>query len=72
MKATLTIGERVFTITTDFPSSSYGQPVVLCDGQITDIGVVYEPNECGCNVLDMLADAAGIHNRLAKKYDTPR
>lgn len=62
MKASITIGEREFTITTDFPSSCHGQPVVLVDGQITDIPVAYEPDECGCNVLDLLANVAGIHD----------
>ncbi len=62
MNAKLMIDGRQVIITNEHATSSYGLPVVLVDGEITDIGVEYEADRCECNILDMLADAAGIHN----------
>lgn len=60
MELSTTINGQVITITTDHAASSYGNPVVLIDAELTDIQAQYAPDECECNVLDLLANAAGI------------
>jgi len=60
MKTALTIDGKAIEITTDHAASSYSQPVVLVDGELTNVPAAHEADECGCNVLDMLADAAGV------------
>jgi hypothetical protein len=61
MTVTLNYGQHTLTITTDHGASSYGQPVVCIDGDLTDIPVSYEPDEPYIpSALQQLADAAGI------------
>lgn len=50
-------------VTKNHVSSSYGIPVLLIDGEIVDHAKINMTlDECGCNVLDMLADTRGIHD----------
>ena len=61
MKVTVTIGRHTYTITTEHSASSYGLPVCLRDGELTDIRAEYEGDEPVMpSVLDLLADAAGV------------
>jgi hypothetical protein len=61
MRATISFHGTSIEITTDHAASSYGQPVVLIDGELTDIAVEYEADEPAIpTVLDRLADAAGV------------
>jgi hypothetical protein len=61
------IGKREYVATNDHAASSYGQPVVLQDGELTDIGCTYATDECHCYALRLLADMAGIHNGPATR-----
>ena len=60
MKITVKIDERDIEITTEHSASSYNQPIVLVDGELTDFQAHYERDECGCSILGLLADAAGV------------
>ncbi len=61
MRTTTTINNQRIEITTEHPASSHGIPIVLVDGELTDVPVEHEPDYCHCTALDLLADAAGIH-----------
>lgn len=45
MICTIQLNNRKIEVTTERAESSYGQPVVLVDGQITDISAMYEADE---------------------------
>ena len=61
MRLTLKIGRHEYTITTDHSASSYGIPVVLRDGELSDIIAEYEADEPDMpTALDLLADAAHV------------
>jgi hypothetical protein len=61
MKAQVTIGGREITITTEHSASSYGLPVVLIDGELTNLPATFEHEPGQTTALDLLADRAGIH-----------
>ena len=61
MKLTMQIDGHEYTATTEHASSSHGIPVVLRDGEITDIQAEYTADEAAtCHPLDSLAEAAGV------------
>jgi hypothetical protein len=61
MKLTLKLGGNEYTVTTEHSTSSHGIPVVLRDGEITDIQAEYTADEAAtCHPLDSLAEAAGV------------
>ena len=60
METTITINGHIYTATTERAESSYGQPVVLRDGEITDLRATHRENECNCTILGLLADRAKI------------
>ena len=61
MRMTMHVGGHEYTVTTDHASSSYGIPVVLRNGEITDIQAEYTADEAAtCHPLDGLAEAAGV------------
>jgi hypothetical protein len=63
MKATFSHDGYEYTLTNEHAASSYGQPVLLLSAnRLTDAVVTYEPDECGCTILALLADIRGIHN----------
>ena len=55
-------GPLEIEVITEHAASSHGQPVVLVNGELANWPVEYEPDECSCNILDMLADERGVHN----------
>jgi len=61
MRATFSTGRHEYTITTEHAASSYGIPVIIVDGELTDGRVQYSPDEYEPpTVLSILADAAGV------------
>ena len=56
------LGATRVEVTTEHATSNHGLPVVLVDGTVTDTPAEYRPDPCGCTALDLLADAAGIHD----------
>lgn len=62
MKMNYTHDGYSIEITTEHSSSSNGQPVLLSDGRLTETVVEYEPDDCSCTILGMLADVRGIHD----------
>ena len=61
MKLTMQIDGHEYTITNEHASSSYGIPVVIRNGEITDIQAEYTADEAAtCHPLDLLAEAAGV------------
>lgn len=52
---------KEFCITTEHSASSYGQPVVLVDGELTNIVPEVEFSTSERSPLDHIADAWGIH-----------
>lgn len=61
MKLTLKIDGTEYTITNEHATSSHGIPVVLRDGEITDIQAEYTADEAAtCHPLDSLAEASGV------------
>lgn len=61
MKATFSTDDHSYEITTEHASSSHGQPVLLSDGQLTDVEVEYEPEfPEPPTALRLLADVAGV------------
>ena len=61
MKLTMQIDGHEYTATTEHASSSHGIPVVLRDGEITDIQAEYTADDAPtCHPLDILAEAAGV------------
>jgi hypothetical protein len=67
MRMSMSIGAHQYEITTDHSASSYGQPVVLRDGELTNLTAEYSADECHCSALGLLADIAGIHNGPATR-----
>lgn len=52
-----------FEITTEHPAASYGRPVVLVDGTLTDGAPHYEQDAVEQpHPLDVLASAANVHD----------
>jgi len=67
MRIELKVDGRDIAVTTEHAASSYGQPVVLVDGELTDIvatdrGEQSEDAHPIHDALDALADNAGIHD----------
>ena len=61
MKLTMQIDGHEYTATTEHASSSHGIPVVLRDGEITDIRAEYTADDTPTShPLDLLAEAAGV------------
>lgn len=70
MTATITYNRHTITITTEHAASSYGLPVVLLDGQLTDISVEYTPAEPECpSALEQLATMAHVHDGRRTRKD---
>lgn len=63
MKATFRTDGYEYELTTEHATSSLGQPVLLSDGQLTDVQIDYQPDTPEAPTpLDLLADVAGIWN----------
>jgi hypothetical protein len=61
MKLTMRIDGHEYTATTEHSASSHGLPVVLCDGELTDIRAEFTADDTPtCHPLDHLAEAAGV------------
>ena len=61
MKLTMQIDGHEYTATTEHATSSHGIPVVLRDGEITDIRAEYTADDTtSSHPLDLLAEAAGV------------
>ena len=62
MKMITTIAGQQVEVTTEHAASSYGLPVVLIDGVLTDTQVAYRHEPDTPTVLSLLASQAGIHD----------
>lgn len=61
MLAKFEINRIEYEITTEHAASSHGHPVLLRNGELTDLPVEYEADESPLpSALDLLADCAGI------------
>ncbi len=61
MKATFSRDGHEYCLTTEHAASSHGRPVLLSDGELTDVLVEYLADEVRMPAaLELLADAAGI------------